>query len=160
MKRSIWALVVAGCLAIFPTAATADEAAVTETFPVVGDQFVCEDATYTIISGVAHFILHEGSSASGNENFTLTIAPQNVLAVSDDPDAEGETFRIVGAFWVGGTLNAKKGTAQFTVTDHFQIVDQGGGTVGDVQVTSHATFVPPDTLVIKDFNFGTCSSPA
>jgi hypothetical protein len=26
--------------------------------------------------------------------------------------------------------------------------------------SSHATFAPPDTLVIKDFNFGTCSSPA
>jgi hypothetical protein len=28
-----------------------------------------------------------------------------------------------------------------------------------VQVTSHITFRPPDKLVIKDFNFGTCSSP-
>jgi len=74
--------------------AMADEPAVTETFPVAGDQFVCEDATYTLVSGVVHFIVHEGSSTSGNENFTLTIAPQNVLAVSNDPAAEGETFRI------------------------------------------------------------------
>ncbi|MGH2580864.1 MAG: hypothetical protein ACRDGP_08475, partial [Actinomycetota bacterium] len=149
---------IAASLAVVPSTAGASEPAVTETIPVGGEQFVCDDATYTLVSGEIHFIVHEGSSASGNENFTLT-APQNVLAVSDDPSTEGETFRIVGAFWVGGTLNAKKGTAQFTVTDHFQIVDGGGGTVGDVQVTSHATFVPPDKLVVKDFNFGTCSSP-
>ena len=160
MKRSALAMLAAAFVAAVPSMAMADEPAVTETFPVAGDQFVCEDATYTLVSGVVHFIIHEGSSTSGNENFTLTIAPQNVLAVSNDPAAEGETFRIVGAFWVGGTLNEKKGTAQFTVTDHFQIIDEGAGTVGDVQVTSHTTFVPPDKLVVKDFDFGTCSSPA
>jgi hypothetical protein len=155
MKRSLWALAAAICLAVVPMAA-ADEAAITETVSVVGDQFVCEDATYTIVSGEAHFILHEGESASGNENFTITIAPKNVEAVSS---ATGETVRIVGAFWAGFTANAKTGGFQGTTTDHFQIVSEGGGTIGDVQVTSHITFRPPDKFVIKDFNFGTCSSP-
>jgi hypothetical protein len=155
MKRTLWAALVAGCLVLAPTAALANQPAVTETVPVDGEQFVCEDATYTLVSGDIRFVLHEGQSASGNENFTVTISPSNVLAENE----EGETFRLAGAFWVGGTFNAKKGLFQFTVTDHFQIVEQGGGTVGDVQVTSHITFVPPDQINIKDFNFGTCSSP-
>jgi hypothetical protein len=156
MKRGLWALAVGICLAA-PSMATADEAAVTETFPVAGDQFVCEDATYSIVSGEVHFILHEGESASGNQNFTITIAPMNVEAVSS---ATGETVRIVGAFWAGFTANAKTGGFQGTATDHFQIVSAGGGTIDDVQVTSHITFRPPDKFVIKDFDFGTCSSPA
>jgi hypothetical protein len=155
MKRSLWALAVATCLAV-PSMAAADEAAVTETFSVVGDQFVCEDATYTIVSGEVHFVLHEGESASGNQNFTITIAPKGVEAVSS---STGETVRIVGAFWAGFTANAKTGGFQGTTTDHFQIISKGGGTIGDVQVTSHITFRPPDKFVIKDFNFGSCSSP-
>jgi hypothetical protein len=156
MNRCMLALVVAACFAAIPATAAADEAAVTETFSPVGDQFVCEDATYTIVSGEVHFVVHEGESASGNENFTLTISPKNVEAVSS---ATGETVRISGAFWAGFTANAKTGGFQATTTDHFQIVSKGSGTIGDVQVTSHITFRPPDKLVIKDFNFGTCSSP-
>jgi hypothetical protein len=156
MKRSLWALAVATCLAV-PSMAAANGPAMTETVSVVGDQFVCEDATYTIVSGEAHFTLHEGESASGNENFTITISAKNIQAVSN---ATGETVRIAGAFWAGFTANAKTGGFQATMTDHFQIVSEGGGTIGDVQVTSHITFRPPDRFVIKDFNFGTCSSPA
>jgi len=156
MKRSLWALAVVTCFAVVPSMAAANEPAVTETFPVAGDQFVCEDATYTIVSGEVHFVLHEGESASGNQNFTITISPRDVEAVSS---ATGETVRIVGAFWAGFTANARTGGFQGTTTDHFQIVSQGGGTIDDVQVTSHITFRPPDKFVIKDFNFGTCSSP-
>jgi hypothetical protein len=157
MKRSAWVLaLVAASFALVPSLAAADEAAVTETFSVVGDQFVCEGATYTIVSGVVHFTLHEGESASGNQNFTITIAPKDVEAVSS---ATGETVRIVGAFWAGFTANARTGGFQGTATDHFQIVSVGGGTIDDVQVTSHITFRPPDNLVSKDFEFGTCSSP-
>lgn len=156
MKRTLWAALVAGCLVLAPTAALANQPAVTETIPVSGEQFVCEDATYTLVSGDIRFVVHEGQSASGNENFTLTISPSNVLAENE----EGETFRLAGAFWVGGTFNAKKGTFQFTATDHFQIVEQGGGTVDDVQVTAHVTFVSPDKINVKEFDLGTCSSPS
>jgi hypothetical protein len=156
MLKRYAALAVATCFAVFPSMAAADEAAVTETISVAGDQFVCEDATYTIVSGEVHFTLHEGESASGNQNFTITISARSVEAVSS---ATGETVRIVGAFWAGFTANAKTGGFQATTTDHFQIISKGGGTIDDVQVTSHITFRPPDKFVIKDFNFGTCSSP-
>jgi hypothetical protein len=156
MTRSLWVLAVAICFAVVPSMAAADEAAVTETFSVVGDQFVCEDAIYTIVSGEVHFTLHDGESASGNQNFTITISPKDVEAVSS---ATGETVRIVGAFWAGFTANAKTGGFQGTTTDHFQLISDGGGTIGDVQVTSHITFRPPDKFVIKEFDFGTCASP-
>ena len=157
MKRTLWAALVAGCLVLAPTAALANQPAVTETFPVAGEQFVCEDATYTLVSGEIHFTLHEGESASGNQNFTITIAPRNVEAVSS---TTGETVSIVGAFWAGFTANAKTGGFQGTTTDHFQVISKGEGTIGDVQVTSHITFRPPDKLNIKEFDFGTCSSPS
>jgi len=156
MKRSLWAALIATSLAMVPGVAMANQPAETETIPVDGEQFVCEDATYTLVSGDIQLTVHEGESASGNSNFTLTIAPSNVLAENE----EGETFRVAGAFWVGSTTNAKKGTFQFTFTDHFQIVEKGGGTVGDVQVTGHVTFVSPDRINVKEFDFGTCSSPA
>jgi hypothetical protein len=160
MKRSLWAVLVAVCLVLVPAGAMANQPAQTETFPVAGEQFVCEDATYTLVSGEIHFTLHEGESSSGNQNFTITITPRNVLAESSDPAAEGDTFRIAGAFWAGFTANAKTGGFQGTTTDHFQIIAKGKGTIGDVQVTSHITFRPPDKFNIKEFDFGTCSSPS
>jgi hypothetical protein len=141
-------------LMIAPTT-SANAPAITETISVVGDQFVCEDDTYTIVSGDVRFTLHEGGSASGNENFTVTIAATRVEAVN----AAGDPFIIVGAFWAGFTANAKTGGFQGTTTDHFQIIARGEGTVDSVQVTSHITFTPPDKLNLKDFNFGTCASP-
>jgi hypothetical protein len=157
MKRSLWGALIATGLALLPGAAMANQPAVTEKVSVAGDQFVCEDATYTIVSGQAQFTLHEGESASGNENFTITIAAQKVEAVSS---TTGETVSIVGAFWAGFTANAKTGGFQGTTTDHFQIISEGEGTIGDVQVTTHITFRPPDKLNIKEFDFGTCSSPS
>jgi hypothetical protein len=156
MKRRLWLALVAASVALAPTAAVASGPAITETFPVAGEQFVCEDATYTLVSGEIHFTLHEGESASGNQNFTITIAPRNVEAVS----STGETVSIVGAFWAGFTANAKTGGFQGTTTDHFQVISEGEGTIGDVQVTSHITFRPPDKLNIKEFDFGTCASPS
>lgn len=142
-------------LLMLAPAASANGPAVTETISVVGDQFVCEDDTYTIVSGDVHFTLHEGGSASGNQNFTVTIAATKLKAVN----TAGESFFIVGAFWAGFTANAKTGGFQGTTTDHFQIIGRGEGTVDSVQVTSHITFRPPDNFNVKDFNFGTCASP-
>jgi hypothetical protein len=156
MKRSLWAALIATGLVLAPGAAMANQPAVVETVPVAGEQFVCEDATYTLVSGDVRFILHEGESASGNQNFTITIAPARVEAVSS---TTGETVSIVGAFWAGFTANARTGGFQGTTTDHFQVISEGEGTIGDVQVTSHITFRPPDRLNIKEFDFGTCSSP-
>lgn len=122
---------------------------------VTGDQFVCDDATYTITSGEIQIVVHEGSAAQGNGNFTFTLTPRNVVAV----DEFGDPVSIVGAFWVGGTFNANTGGEVFTLTDKFQIVSKGGGTVGSVNVTVHLTD-QPNNFVLKEFDFGNCSSPA
>jgi hypothetical protein len=142
-------------LLLVASAASANGPAITETISVVGEQFVCEEDTYTIVSGDVRFTLHEGESASGNQNFTVTIAATKVEAVN----TAGDSFFIVGAFWAGFTANAKTGGFQGTTTDHFQIIAQGEGTVDDVQVTTHITFRPPDNFNVKEFNFGTCTSP-
>jgi hypothetical protein len=155
MKRILALGAAVGLLLMLASAASASGPAITETISVVGEQFVCEDDTYTIVSGDVHFTLHEGESASGNQNFTITIAATKVEAVN----TAGESFSIVGAFWAGFTANAKTGGFQGTTTDHFQIIGQGEGTVDSVQVTSHITFRPPDRFNVKDFNFGTCASP-
>jgi hypothetical protein len=123
------------------------------TIPVAGDQFVCEDATYTITSGSIQIVEHEGESASGNENFTFTITPRNVVAV----DGDGNVVSIRGASWGGGSFNAKQETGVLTFTDKFQIIQQGSGTVDNVNSTFHITFVNGN---VKEFDFGTCETPA
>lgn len=123
---------------------------------VTGETFVCESTTYTITSGSIKATGHEGESASGNTNFTFTITPRKVVA--EDP--AGNEYKIVGAFWVGGTTNAQRGSEQFTFTDKFQIVEQGGGSIDSVNVTFHVNVVDGEVTNIKDFDFGTCMSPA
>jgi hypothetical protein len=123
------------------------------TVPVVGDQFVCDDATYTVTSGSIQIVEHEGESASGNENFTFTITPRKVIA----EDGDGNVVSIRGATWGGGSFNVQQGTGVFTVTDKFQIVHQGSGTVDNVNSTFHITFVNGN---VKEFDFGTCQTPA
>jgi hypothetical protein len=122
---------------------------------VTGDQFVCEDAIYTITSGQISIVFHEGESASGNQNFTITATPRKVVA----EDEHGNQFRIVGAFWAGATFNANTGGEQFTLTDKFQIVSRGKGSVDSSNVTFHVT-AQPNNLVVKEFDFGTCVTPA
>ena len=120
--------------------------------PATGDQFVCEDATYTVTEGSIQIVQHEGESASGNENITFTITPRHVVA----EDGEGNVVSIHGATWGGGSFNAQQGTDVFTVTDKFQIVQQGSGTVDNVNATFHITTVNGN---VKEFDFGTCAPP-
>ena len=121
--------------------------------PATGDQFVCEDATYTITSGSVQIVVHEGESASGNQNFTFTLTPRKVVA----EDGDGNVVSIRGATWVGGSFNAQQGTEVFTSTDKFQLVQQDSGTVDNVNSTFHITFVNGN---VKEFDFGTCETPA
>ncbi len=100
---------------------------------VVGDVFVCESATYTTIEGTLKSTFHEGSSKSGNTNFTGTLVPQNVLLVDED----GELYSIAGAIWFGDTSNAQQGSAQGTFTAYLNIVSKGGGVVDTVRQTAH-----------------------
>jgi hypothetical protein len=121
---------------------------------VTGSTFQCDTAVYTVTSGTISFVVHEGTSASGNMNFTVTITPRNVVAV----DEAGNQYSIVGAEWFGGTFNANSGGEQFTVTEKLQIVSKGGGIVDSVNLTFHVT-AQPNNIVVKDFDFGTCAEP-
>ena len=148
MKRLVLllALVLAGVAAVSPASANAPAQHFTE--DVIGDQFVCGSTVYTVTSGVIAITVHEGASASGNENFTVTIVPHDVVL----EDAAGSVFSIHGAEWIGGAFNAKTGAFVFTDTAHFNILSVGGGTVGTVHVTFHLS---PNGKVV-DLDFGTC----
>jgi hypothetical protein len=100
---------------------------------VVGDVFVCESATYTTIEGTLKSIFHEGTSKSGNTNFTGTLVPQH--AVLEDED--GAKYSIAGAIWFGDTSNAQQGSAQGTFTAYLNIISKGGGVVDTVRQTGH-----------------------
>ena len=122
---------------------------------VTGDQIVCESTTYTVISGTLKITIHEGTSASGNENVTGTLTPQAVVAT----DAAGNVYSIRGAFWFGGAVNAQQGTMVFTDTGKLQMVSRGSGTVDSVNVTSHVTIVNGNTITEFEADFGTCEEP-
>jgi hypothetical protein len=154
MRRIFLLLSSVGMLLALAAPALASQPATHSTEDVTGDTFQCDTAVYTVTSGTISIVTHEGASASGNENFTVTITPHNVVAV----DEAGNQYSIVGAIWFGGTINANTGGMQFTDTDKLQIVSQGGGTVDSVNVTFHIT-AQPNNIVVKDFDFGTCAEP-
>jgi hypothetical protein len=151
MKRLSSLFAVVALVSGLTTSAFASGPAQKSTEDVVGDQIVCEDETYTITSGVIQVVFHEGESASGNFNFTATITPRKVVA----EDSEGNEYRVVGAFWFGGTFNSKREAFQNTFTGKLQIVSPGGGTADSVNVTFHQS----PNGVVKEFNFGTCEEP-
>jgi hypothetical protein len=118
---------------------------------VTGVQFVCDDAVYAITSGEIRVVVHDGSAAQGNQNSTFTLTPIKVVA----EDESGNQVSIVGATWLGGAFNANTGGGVFTLTDKFQLLSKGGGTVGNVNVTFHVT-AQPNNFVIKEFDIGSC----
>lgn len=154
MRRIFLLLSSVGLLLALAVPALANQPAEHSTEDVTGDTFQCDSAVYTITSGTLRIVVHEGASASGNLNFTVTLTPQNVVAV----DEAGNQYSIVGAVWFGGTVNANTGGEQFTDTEKLQIVSQGGGTVDSVNITFHVT-AQPNNIVVKDFDFGTCAAP-
>src|SRR5918994_4152287 len=133
MKRLFlcFALVLALAAAVSPASANAPAQHFTE--DVTGDEIVCGSTVYTVTSGVLAIWTHEGASASGNENFTVTIVPMGVVL----EDADGTVYSIKGAEWIGGTFNAQTGTFQFTDTDFFTILGSRGGIVGTVRAVFH-----------------------
>jgi hypothetical protein len=154
LRRIFLLLSSVGLLLALAVPALANQPAEHSTEDVTGDTFQCDSAVYTITSGTLRIVVHEGASASGNTNFTVTLTPQNVVAV----DEAGNQYSIVGAVWFGGTFNANTGGEQFTDTEKLQIVSQGGGTVDSVNITFHVT-AQPNNIVVKDFDFGTCAAP-
>jgi hypothetical protein len=143
-------LITGAALAIGLQPAFASPAVHTEE-DVTGAVFTCSDANYTIISGSIRMVLHEDVTASGNMNVTGTITPQQVVA----QDEAGNLYDIVGAGWFGGSMNAKTGGSAFTDTEKLQIVQQGGGTVGSVNLTTH---ISPNGD-FNSFDFGNCVPP-
>lgn len=140
-----------GLAALGTSVAPAGATTFRDTEDVAGDVFSCEGGDFTITEGVINIVFHEGSSRSGNQNFTGTVTPKGVVAV----DAEGKEYNIRGALWFGGTYNAKQDTGQETFTGKLQIVGQGSGTVGSVNITFHVS--PNEKVVVKDFS--TCVLP-
>ena len=100
---------------------------------VTGDVFVCDDAVYTVTSGVLVSTFHFGQSASGNTNFTGTLVGRRVVL----EDAEGNVYSLRGAVWFGDTSNAQQGTSQGTFTAFLNIVSAGGGVVDTVRMVAH-----------------------
>ena len=148
MKLRALALVAVALLAFAPGAAFA--AATVQEMSAVGAMFTCQGGvTYTVTSGTVRIAFNETTSASGNMSVTGTIVPQNVVAVS----STGGTFRIVGADWFGGSLNAQNGNMVFTDTEHFQILGPRGP-VASVAQTFHISSNSTVTL-----DKGTCEPP-
>ena len=124
------ALVRAAAAAAYPASAAP---AVHFTEDVTGDVFVCDSAVYTVTSGTLLSVFHEGTTASGNTNFTGTLVPKHVVL----EDAEGNVYSLSGAVWFGNTSNAQQGSSQGTFTAFFNIVSKGGGVVDTVRMVAH-----------------------
>jgi hypothetical protein len=151
VRRLLIGLLVTGAvLAVGLQPAFASPAVHTEE-DVTGAVFTCATTTYTIVSGSIRIVIHEDVTASGNMNVTGTLTPQDVVA----KDEAGNLYDIVGAGWFGGSFNANTGGEAFTDTEKFQIVQQGGGTVGSVNLTTH---ISPNGNFVS-FDFGTCAPP-
>jgi hypothetical protein len=121
---------------------------------VTGDTFECASTTYTVTSGSVKIVEHEGTSNTGNLNFTGTVTPQKVVA----EDTDGNEVNVRGAFWFGGTFNIQRETEQFWSTGKLQLVDETGS-VDSVNVTFFIQVVDGEVTNIKDFDFGTCAPP-
>ncbi len=117
-----------------------------------GDVLDCGSVVYSITSGSIKLVLHEGTSASGNTNFTGTVTTQAVVA----KDEAGNVYNVRGTEWFGATENAQQGTFQATFTAQLQVVAKGSGRVDNVKVMEHITIVNGN---VKEFDFGTCAAP-
>ena len=122
---------------------------------VTGAVFTCTDGTYTVTSGDAIFLMHESADKSGGFHVTGTVAPSNVtLSFSGD----NNTYRLAGASWFGG--NFTDAQANFTDTEHFQILGASGGVVDNVSITSHFTMTANGDITVEfEKNTGTCVPP-
>src|SRR5438874_587035 len=106
MKKLLAILLLAG-LGVLVTAVPALAAGAIQTsFDPTGDVFQCGATTYTITGGIVKETIHEGTSASGNQNITGTLVPQNVTLTDG---TSSTVYRLVGADWFGGAINDQTG---------------------------------------------------
>jgi hypothetical protein len=145
------ALSVGGVLAaVVSFAGPASAAAQHISFPVAGAQIFCTNTTYTATGGSIDSVLNETTSANGSMHVTGTDTANHITAV----DPAGNTYRVVGADWFGGTL-AAQGGGTFTDTNEFQVIAANGGVVDSVRVIEH---VSPNGQTVS-FDFGSCAPP-
>jgi hypothetical protein len=151
-RRAVAAAVsVGGALAaIVSFAGPANAAAQHSSFPVAGMQLVCTNTTYTLTGGSVKAVFNETTSANGSVHVTGTDTASHITAV----DPAGNTYRVVGADWFGGTFPAGQG-GTFTDTNEFQVIAANGGMVDSVRVIEHLS---PNGKSIS-FDFGTCAPP-
>lgn len=131
-------------------AGPASAAAQHSSFPVAGAQISCTNTTYTATGGSIVSVFNETTSANGSMHVTGTDTANHITAV----DPAGNTYRVVGADWFGGTFPAGSG-GTFTDTNEFQIIAANGGVVDSVRVIEHLS---PNGQTIS-FDFGTCAPP-
>ncbi len=129
-------------------AGPASAAAQHSSFPVAGGQIFCTNTTYTLTGGSIDAVFNVTTSANGSVHITGTDTANHITAV----DPAGNTYRVVGADWFGGTITAP---GPFTDTNEFQIIAANGGVVDSVRVIDH---VSPNGQTIS-FDFGTCAPP-
>jgi hypothetical protein len=115
-----------------------------------GMQLVCTNTTYTLTGGSVKAVFNETTSANGSVHVTGTDTASHITAV----DPAGNTYRVVGADWFGGTFPAGQG-GTFTDTNEFQVIAANGGVVDSVRVIEHLS---PNGKSIS-FDFGTCAPP-
>lgn len=131
-RSALAALALAGSL-LFGASSALAAGATTSVMPAAGTVFACQSGTYTAVAGDLKFVVHEGTSASGNQNITGTVTPEGVVL----QDGRGGSYRLAGAAWFGGTFNAQTGGGQMTDTANFEILSAGGGTIARVQEMFH-----------------------
>jgi len=131
-------------------AGPASAAAQHSSFPVAGSQLFCTNTTYTATGGSIVSVFNETTSANGAMHVTGTDTANHITAV----DPAGNTYRVVGADWFGGTFPAGSG-GTFTDTNEFQIIAAKGGVVDSVRVIEHLS---PNGQTVS-FDFGTCAPP-
>jgi hypothetical protein len=124
--------------------------ATVSTMPATGTAFACLSGTYTVTAGTLHYVLQQGTSASGNTEITGTVTPQGVVL----KDASGSTYSLAGASWFGETFNAQTGVSVMTETADFQVLKPGSGVVANVQQTFHV-----DSSGTVSAEKGSCASP-
>lgn len=151
MRRIILIVAAVGSLLLLGPTFAGAAPAIHFTEDVTGAAILCGDTTYHAVSGELAFTLHQGETPSGNQNFTVTTVPRNVVL----QDEAGNLFTLRGVEWVGNTGNANTGGFQVTFTGKFQIVSRGGGTVDSVNAVLHVS--PNENLF--QFDFGTCAAP-
>jgi hypothetical protein len=128
----------------FASGATHDE------FNITGNVLPCPEATYTVVSGTIREVSQEVESHSGNQMFTVTDVPRNVVLV----DEAGVKYTLRGATWFGGVTNDNTGAEVVTATHILLIITRGGGVTDSIHLIERFR----DGVLISH-EFGTCELP-